>query len=154
MLRLVPDLIPEILPAPRGSGLEADIRKAADYAYTTIGEQKHVSPEYVHRMGVCLDATALMLKKMQAGGYDVERVVRQDQDIVHSYLVINGEIIVDPTWQQFRGGGIGSAPDVLVGTLPEVLETERAHGIGENVLRLYQTAGIEENIQQPYAEAA
>lgn len=121
------------------------IDAAAQVAYTAVAQEKGLDPDEVHRMRLCHAVSKLMVE----GLVGLEPNARQDTRggwtvDEHSYVDIRpgeeGDLIADPTWQQFfdKGKLPANSPRVLVGSRDSVIDRLRSHGLDDLTLELWK----------------
>lgn len=134
--------------------VRASLVSASEYAYKSLAERAY-NTEEIHRLGVCYQATALMVDSLLDNGYRVEHEIRSGWTVPeHSYVVLDtgleDEIVIDPTWQQFlpKNKITLDMPKVLIGTRDDVIGQARYFGVDELTTQLWQKQGIKMTVEQ------
>lgn len=139
--------------------LRNNVLSASENAYKALAEKTYGADE-IHRLGVCYEITALMVASLLDNGYLVEHEIRSGWTVPeHSYVALDtgqgGEIIADPTWQQFlpKSKATADMPKVLMGTRDDVMGQARHFGVDEPTTKLWQKQGIKMTVaQQKFAD--
>jgi hypothetical protein len=124
----------------------ADVVDSAETAYRIVGNQQGVSPDRVHRMGVCVDVINAMghdLLDVKAKGYRAAMVQARFAGWDHAFMSIlppasERRIIADPVYLQFweyetRADNINpdELPRLLLGTPEEAARQALSYGFNE-----------------------
>lgn len=122
-----------------------DFNEAAEDAYRQIADETGYRLESVHSMPLCHWVNDHMQAILIARGYNIDHQIVMAGSIRHSYLVAHtemGEIIIEPTWQQFFYESRLEFPKVLTGTREEVAEAAKVAGIDERYLDLWNQTSV------------
>ena len=129
----------------------ADVVGSAEAAYRIVGQRQRVSPDRVHRMGVCVDVVNAMghdLLDIQNKGYRAAMIESRFAGWDHALMSIippgsDRRIIADPTYLQFwsyqtRPDDIDpdNLPKLLLGVPAEAVRQALSYGFNR------QEAGI------------
>lgn len=127
---------------------------ASEHAYSFLTDRGY-SAEEVHRLGVCHQATTLIVESLLDNGYRAEHEIRSGSAVAeHSYATLDigpdEDIVIDPTWQQFlpKGTSTEGMPKVLIGTRSSVIEQALRFGVDEATTQLWQKQSIKLTAKQ------
>ena len=122
----------------------ADILDVSEVTYVALAERFRHSIDVVHRVGLCVPASRLMVANLCHRGYSAAQVP-VPRRLYHFYAQIPSEetgegVVVDPTWQQFLAVQLitPEMPKVLMGTSDEVVAMARSYGVGASKLDAYR----------------
>lgn len=135
-----------LAPEQELASINSAIFEAGERAYAALTREGYPEAE-VHRMSLCYDAAALMVGALTDAGYKASHDIYANPIAgEHSTVSVQdpykGEVIADPTWQQFLPSTIDGSnmPKVLVGPRSAVTAQARIFGVRPEALGFWQGA--------------
>jgi hypothetical protein len=154
-MSLLASQLSERLPQFNPDAFRVEALVAADNAYDTLSS-KGLDRDNIHKLQVCYEASSLVVNQLLENGHIARHEISSGEKVrQHSYVVVDtldeGEMLIDPTWQQFLPKGSqaqAEIPRVLVGNRRSVISKAREYGVAESILKVWEKQSNNMSVEQ------